>query len=548
MPEILASSIEFGGYVSIVKLIIFLGLFFPLLPLLGWIYNDAAALEERDRLWTGIILGAAAAAIMMWIVVPFFIAGMLFYIIAVGASTLAYIKGRNAKVIESEKVLTAEHIKGLLFGSKDKKLKADKKFVFITANKNEVPVPEPRTADFYGYKKAHELFSDAILRRVTNIVLVPAQEGYNCVYYIDGIGTKQPVISKEQMEYLVKFLKLLSDLDTNEKRKPQKGKFKIRKEGDDIEWEIITAGSTAGEQVQINQRIWQSLTKLDELNLAPDQYQSLSELRDVKQGVFIVSGPAKSGLTTTFYTLLRNHDAFLNNISALEREPSGEPPNITQEIFTPSDSGTTTFAKKLETVLRTEPDIIGVAGCTDKESAMLCCKAARENKLVYVTMEADSVLQALDKWIQMVEDNAAAMGILVGISNQRLVRKLCEGCKEAYTPDQELLKKFNIPADKAKAFYRAGKAQYDKRGKAITCEKCQGTGYVGRMGVFEIIRINDQLRRSILSLKLPEIARQFRNAKMLYLQEQMLKRVLAGTTSINEMIRVLSRQKGEGKK
>jgi type II secretory ATPase GspE/PulE/Tfp pilus assembly ATPase PilB-like protein len=548
MPEILASSIEFGGYVSIVKLIIFLGLFFPLLPLLGWIYSDAAALEERDRLWTGIILGAAAAAIVIWIVVPFFIAGMLFYIIAVAASTLAYIKGRNAKVTESAKVLTAEHIKGLLFSSKDKKLKADKKFVFITANKNEVPVPEPKTADFYGYKKAHELFSDAILRRVTNIVLVPVQEGYNCVYYIDGIGTKQPVISKEQMEYLVKFLKLLSNLDTNEKRKPQKGKFKIRKEGDDIEWEVITAGSTAGEQVQINQRIKQSLTKLNELNLAPDQYQSLSELRDIKQGVFIVSGPAKSGLTTTFYTLLRNHDAFLNNISALEREPSGEPPNITQEIFTPSDSGTTTFAKKLETVLMTEPDIIGVAGCTDKETAMLCCKAARENKLVYVTMEADSVLQALDKWIQMVEDSASAMGILVGISNQRLVRKLCEGCKEAYTPDQELLKKFNIPADKAKAFYRAGKAQYDKRGKAITCEKCQGTGYVGRMGVFEIIRINDQLRRSILSLKLPEIARQFRNAKMLYLQEQMLKRVLAGTTSINEMIRVLSRQKGEGKK
>ncbi len=244
MPEILASSIEFGGYVSIVKLVIFLGLFFPLLPLLGWIYNDAAALEERDRLWTGIILGAAAAAIVMWIVVPFFIAGMLFYIIAVAASTSAYIKGRNAKVIESEKVLTVEHIKGLLFGSKDKKLKADKKFVFITANKNEVPVPEPRTADFYGYKKAHELFSDAILRRVTNIVLVPVQEGYNCVYYIDGIAIKQPVTSKEQMEYLVKFLKLLSNLDTNEKRKPQKGKFKIRKEGDDIEWEIITAGST----------------------------------------------------------------------------------------------------------------------------------------------------------------------------------------------------------------------------------------------------------------------------------------------------------------
>ncbi len=125
-------------------------------------------------------------------------------------------------------------------------------------------------------------------------------------------------------------------------------------------------------------------------------------------------------------------------------------------------------------MLRTEPDIIGVAGCTDKEAALLCCKAARENKLVYVTMEADNVLQALDKWVQMVEDSAAALGILVGISNQRLVRKLCEECKEAYTPDQELLKKFNIPADKAKAFYRAGKAQYDKARQSDNLRKVPG--------------------------------------------------------------------------
>jgi type II secretory ATPase GspE/PulE/Tfp pilus assembly ATPase PilB-like protein len=111
------------------------------------------------------------------------------------------------------------------------------------------------------------------------------------------------------------------------------------------------------------------------------------------------------------------------------------------------------------------------------------------------------------------------------------------------------LKKFNISTDKAKTFYRAGKVKYDKRGKATTCEKCQGIGYLGRTGVFETIRIDEQLRQSILNLKsLSEIARQFRNAKMLYLQEQMLKMVLAGTTSVNEMVRVLSKQKNEGKK
>lgn len=216
------------------------------------------------------------------------------------------------------------------------------------------------------------------------------------------------------MEYLIKFLKLLSNLDTNEKRKPQKGKFKLRKDKDDFGWEIITAGSTAGEQVQVNQRTQQNLAKLDDLNLTPDQYQHLIELRGIKEGVFIASGPVKSGLTTTFYALLRNHDAFLNNINTLEREPSGELQNITQEVFTPSDSGTTTFSKKLEAIIRMGPDIAGVAGCTDKESAKLCCRAAKDNKLIYVTIEADSVLQALGKWLQMVEDGIWRWGHLSG--------------------------------------------------------------------------------------------------------------------------------------
>jgi type II secretory ATPase GspE/PulE/Tfp pilus assembly ATPase PilB-like protein len=129
----------------------------------------------------------------------------------------------------------------------------------------------------------------------------------------------------------------------------------------------------------------------------------------------------------------------------------------------------------------------------------------------------------------------------LGVSSQRLLRILCEQCKQAYEPNKELLRKFNVPAEKAKVFYRAGKVQYDKRGKSLTCENCQGTGFVGRMGVFETIIINDELKNVIRqSSSLAEISTQFRRAKMIYLQDQALKRVIAGTTAIDEMVRVLS--------
>jgi type II secretory ATPase GspE/PulE/Tfp pilus assembly ATPase PilB-like protein len=161
-------------------------------------------------------------------------------------------------------------------------------------------------------------------------------------------------------------------------------------------------------------------------------------------------------------------------------------------------------------------------------------------------MNADSVLQALGKWLKMVGDRKLVADTLVGITNQRLLRKLCAGCKQGYAPNAELLKKFNLPAEKAKVLYRPGKEVFDKRGKPSPCEDCQGTGFIGRTGVFEMIVLTDELRKAVRQVKqLPELGMQFRRAKMLYLQEQALRKAIAGGTAINEMLRVLASGKKE---
>ena len=307
---------------------------------------------------------------------------------------------------------------------------------------------------------------------------------------------------------------------------------------------MATAGSTAGEQIRLKQISQQTITRLAEIGLTAEQYKQLNEIHEVKQGVFIVAGPKKAGVTSTFYALLRNHDPFIYSISTLERRPSAEMPNITQNVFALSDTGTTTFAKKLQSVVRAEPNVVGVADCRDDETAQVACAAAKDGKIVYLTLEADSVIKALGKWMKLIGDRNLVAETLLGISSQRLIRKLCDECKQAYEPNKELLRKFNISAEKEKVFYRAGKVQYSKRGKPSTCENCQGTGYVGRMGVFEIIIINDELKKAIKQSKsLSEIRTQFRRAKMLYLQEQALKKVVDGTTAINEMVRVFSTAK-----
>ena len=546
MSDLLLSAVEYGGYISIIKFLVFLGLFFLWLPLLSWVYRDAGAVEAKEVLWTAVVLGTGAAAAIIWLLVPIFIIGVLFYVIAVGTAALSYVRYRNARVMDYARVLTAEHIKSL-FVSKQKRLDTLKGFLFVTANNNVVPLPQPQTPDFFGYKAAYEILTDAMWRRASDITFLPSSQNYNVTYYVDGAALKQPAIARGQMEYFIHFLKNLADLDINEKRKPQKGKFKIRQDKqdeqdkEDTAWEVTTAGSTAGEQVRLKQIIQQTVTRLVDIGLMPEQLEQLNKMRSTKQGLFIVTGPKKTGVTTTLYALLRNHDAFLNNINTLERRPSAALPNITQNVFTLSDTGTTTFAKKLRQVVRMGPDIVGVADCQDTETAQVACAAAKDGKVIYVTFKADSVVQAIGKWIKLVGDRNLVAETLLGITNQRLLRKLCAECKQAYAPNKELLRKFNITAEKVKAFYRTGKVVVGKRGKEMTCENCQGTGYVGRTGVFEIITINNQLRKTIIQSKsLAEIGSQFRGAKMLYLQEQALRKVIGGTTAINEMIRVLT--------
>ncbi len=476
---------------------------------------------------------------LLWWLIPVYIAGLLIFLIGVGGTALAYVRHRNTRVLDFDRVLTLEHLKSLF--TKSEKLEAMESFLFITANNNEVPPPEPRTPTFFGYRTAYDILTDAMWRRASTITFAPKGEGYEVTYFIDGAATKQPSVPREQMEYLIYFVKELAALDANEKRKPQKGRFRTRQKKENADWEVMTAGSTAGEQVRLKHVSKEHDLRINELGLAPDQQEHFESFTQKEQGLFLIAGPRKSGLTTTLYALLRSHDAFLNNINTLEKQPATSLLNITQNTFALTDTGTTTYAKKLQAIVRMGPDVVGVGECEDADTAKVASAAAGDGKIVYVVINADSVLQALGKWIKMVGDKKLIAETLIGVSNQRLMRTLCEECKQAYAPNKELLKKFNLPAEKAKVLYRPGKEVYDKRGKPSVCEHCQGTGYVGRTGVFEMVVLNDELRKAIRQVKqLPELGMQFRRAKMLYLQEQALRKAIVGKTSINEMLRVLS--------
>ncbi|MFZ9033185.1 MAG: GspE/PulE family protein [Anaerohalosphaeraceae bacterium] len=544
MPSDLIAAVEYGGYISLWKLLLFSLAVFGWAPLVHWVFTDSQAVRTNAFTWTLAVVIGGAVALFLWLLIPVFFVGLLLYLIVLGGTAMAYITHRNSRVADFEKILSADHLRGLFVNQEKKIEKVSHGLTFITANGNEVPLPEPKTRELEGFIITCDLIDDAVWNRADVARLVPQKDEYAVVYEIDGAPTKQDPKTREEIDNFTYYIKQLACLDVEEKRKPQRGPFKtVLPDGERVEWEVRTSGSTAGEQIRIERISGIASLQIEDLGLNENQIKSISSLRDIKSGLILISGIKKSGLTTTFYTLLGNHDPFLNNINTLERQVSAQLQNITQFTYTLSDTGTTTFARRFQSILRKGPDIVGVSDCDEAQTAQLACAAANDGRVVYVVMAAESVNEAIAKWLKYVGNNALVADTLTAVINQRLVRKLCPDCRQSYQPNPALFKKFNISPDEAGTFYRPGEIAYDKHGRAIACENCQGTGFFGRIGLFETIRVDDKLKDVIRKAKsVKEITSAVRRSGMLYMQEQSIKKVAAGITSINEVIRSFSKK------
>jgi type II secretory ATPase GspE/PulE/Tfp pilus assembly ATPase PilB-like protein len=549
MPVLLSAALDYGGYVSWVKLVVYLILFLAWLPLVNWVHTDTQSVRTKTKFWTGIIAGAGGVSLLIWLVAPFFLIGLLIFLIAVGSVSLAYVMHRNSLVAEFEKVMTPQHFKSLFTNDSKKMEKSTMGISFVTANGNDVPLPEPKTYEAYAYQDACEIFEDAVWRRVSQIAFLPAKQEYKVSYTIDGVPVKQPPKEREDMEYFISLLKQIADLDTKEKRKPQTGKMYAVIDGKKIVWELTTAGSTAGEQILVKKFEDKELMIIDDLGMEADQTEALKTVRDRTSGLFLITGPAKDGTSTTFYAIMKNHDPFMNDINTFEKDITATMDNVTQHHYSLNDSNVDSYSEQLQSIIRMGPSIIGVADCEDPEAAKLITNAAaNQNRVVHVNFEAASTIKALAKWIKLSGDKAMVVDSLIGISNQRLVRSLCDECNQSYKPNPKLLKKFNIPKDKVKVFYRPGDIEYDKHGKPLLCEKCQGTGYYGRTGIFETIIIDDDLRAKLKAAKtMQDIAMAFGKSKVVGIQQRSLRKVIRGDTSINEIIRELTPAKQKTK-
>jgi type IV pilus assembly protein PilB len=507
-----------------------------------WADKDTVAVNTYRELWNLVQVGLGTTGLAVAILVPNFLIGFPIMAVLLLGGMVAYVLHRNGLVKPEDTICTAAHLRRMreqgVFGKK-KQVKEIKERVRLTAANRKVVLIPAEEEEREQYRLTQDLLFDMLWRRAAVVDLVPLGQTTRITYQIDGLSTEREGLVRLEGEAIIHFLKTIGGLSLEERRKPQRGKIMASVGENRYQVLVETAGSTAGEKLRLKVVGLEAKGKIPDLGFTPKQLETVRAVMDRPRGLVLLTAPAGLGLTTTVYSFVRSHDAFLQNIQMLEYEKELDMENVTQKVYVPADDKT--FTTDLQRMVRSDPDILVFPEIREKESAALIAQAAGEKIRMYVALKAEDVFDALRKWLGLVGDRAAAAKSLWMIANQRLVRKLCTECKQPYKPEAAMLKKLNMPADAV--LYRQPEAQFDKHGNPVVCQACQGTGYVGRAGVFDLLLFDDELREVLRTASSLSDVQSFALKRGgLGLQTQAIQKVLDGTTSIQEVVRVIRGQ------
>lgn len=506
--------------------------------------KDAEYFHLPRRMFNAINLAAGGVALLLWLVIPFFIVGLILFPAIVAGAGFAYSTMRNKKVPESARWNLS--IKSFTKQFDDRKAEAIKREISLKflheasrTSSSLKELPDIDDENFETHAQLDALFNAMVFRNAQRIDMAISGAEAVVKLSIDGVSyrhAEQP--TPLQALAMIDYLKAQCELDPAERRKKQVGetRFELGAHGFH-QIRLTAAGSTRGVTCMIELDPHEGRTlDFEKLGFNDSQAAQVKQLVSETDGLVIVASPPRSGRTTTLYGLLSEHDPYLMDIQTLEDPIEADVEGITQH--TPEQTG---WAKSLNTLLLRDPSVVMVGQLTDKETAVLASKAAADGKRMYIGMPADDAFTALRGWLGAVGDLELASKSVRAVICQKLVRKLCPVCRVAYKPDPAALKKLNLPADRIDTLYKSSGKQ-NVNGEEQTCPTCAGIGYLGRSAVYEMIMIDDDDRPFIAAGDLKGLRTAQRKKKMLLMQESGLSKVVAGETSITELMRALGEQ------
>jgi type II secretory ATPase GspE/PulE/Tfp pilus assembly ATPase PilB-like protein len=493
-----------------------------------------------------------AAFVLLWLI-PIFLVGFILLLIAAIAPLTAYIIMRNKAVDNNLRVLTPEHLR---FWFATRLNKIGFKFAVEQMDPHEGGVPVKLTAtggsddrtnaawlllarQSTGYRPARELMLDCFKHHASAMMLDYMQTGVTVRIMVDGVWIPAEAKPRDVADPALESLKLLCGLNAQDRQKRQSGTFLAEYEKHKLGGTLTSQGTATGERVILqfeDKKI--SLKTLDEIGMRQKLQEQFMELMRTKGGFALFSAPPGGGLRTTTDVALHACDRFTREFVAVEDETRQYPviENIPVTFYKPSEKQTP--ADILPKLFRTEPGVIIVRDLVNAETVHLMCEEAKENhRLMVSTVRAKDAAEAVLRVLAMGVKPGDFAEMLTVVVNQRLVRKLCEKCKEAYTPPANVLQQLGIPPGRVQAFYRPRQPTPDQK---EVCEACNGIGYQGRTAIFEVLPVGDTVRKVLTtSPKLDLLRQAARKDGMKSLQDEGILLVVKGVTSLPELMRVL---------
>jgi len=383
------------------------------------------------------------------------------------------------------------------------------------------------------------VISQAVTESVSDIHIEPYEKELRIRYRLDGLLSESMKPPKRAQAAITSRVKIMSQLDIAEKRLPQDGRIKIKVNNRPIDLRVSTVPTVYGEKI-VMRILDQANLRLDltELGFEPKSLEKFMEAIRAPNGIILVTGPTGSGKTTTLYSALHTVNQPEVNVMTAEDPVEYQLYGVNQ-VQCRAEIGLT-FASALRSFLRQDPDVIMVGEIRDFETAEIAIKASLTGHLVLSTLHTNDAPSTIGRLLNMGIEPFMVATSLILIQAQRLVRTVCKDCKVEYKPKVDMIKSLGITPEllvKLELPHLNFKNLLFYKGKG--CEKCGGSGTRGRLGVYEVMKITDDIRRMILDrASTDELTEQAKEDGMLTLRESALRKLLLGKTTVEEVIRV----------
>ena len=373
------------------------------------------------------------------------------------------------------------------------------------------------------------LIEQAVREGASDLHIEPEEASFRIRIRVDGQLREVATQAKTLYASVVSRIKVMASLDISERRLPQDGRIRTSAAGKEFDLRVSTFPTIHGENVVLRILDLSSpLRGLADLGIPPQALALVERMVARPNGIVLVTGPTGSGKTTTLYACINTINTVNRNIATLEDPVEYHVTTVRQTQVDPEIG--LTFARGLRALLRQDPDVILVGEVRDNDTAEIAVRSALTGHLVFSTLHTNDAVAAIPRLLDMQIAPYLLASALNGVVAQRLLRRVCEKCRRPVTPPDDLLASLGLPRGKGTFFEAAG------------CRACGDTGYKGRIGIYEVFDISEEIRSLIAShAPVEELARAARRGGMQLLVEDAARKAAKGLTTLEEVLRITSR-------